>query len=384
MLVFIKWIINLIFGDIIYLISYFIPKENNLWIFGSWFGEKYNDNSKYLFEYVNKNHPEIRAVWLTKNDNTFKIVKEKGFEVCKMNTLTAHLLSLRAGICVITQSVSSDLNLFVGKKTKIIQLWHGTPLKKIYYDAHNVSWMGKLLMIFFPHLKENYSILIAPSKKVKDIFSTAFNINENKIKITGYPRNDGLLDNKNSISNSFKGIYLPTFRDNSEFNLFEYNFNLSKVEKSLKKLNTDLCIQLHPQDNLNIAQLNQISKNSDHIHYITFEDLYSNLKYFDFLITDYSSIFFDYLLLEKPIIFAPFDFETYTKKDREIYYDYRKVTPGSIAKDWNDIICLIEETKNNPNKHLDDIQKIKNVFNKYSDRNSCQRVFKEIKRITLL
>ena len=62
--------------DFNYFFSFIIPIDKNLWVFGAWFGEKYADNSKYLFEYVNENHTEIRAVWLTQNHATLKLVLE--------------------------------------------------------------------------------------------------------------------------------------------------------------------------------------------------------------------------------------------------------------------------------------------------------------------
>jgi len=366
-----------------------MPKDNNLWIFGAWFGEKYNGNSKFLFEYVNENHPEIRAVWITKNEKTLKLIKEKGFEVYKMNSLNAHVLSLRASVCIVSHSVFSDLNLFITRKTKIVQLWHGTPLKRIHYDAgfgvKSLSLKDKLLMTFFPHLneelKEDFSVLTAPSLEAKEKFSSAFHLEENRIKITGYPRNDGLFDGIKSKYGNFSGIYLPTFRDNSEFDIFGYDFDLSKIENTLTRLDIDLYIQVHPYDDINNKTLEKIQLDSDHIHCVTFDDLYSNLKYFDFLITDYSSVYFDYLLLERPIIFAPFDYENYTKGDRELYYDYPKVTPGPKAKNWNDLIFFIEEAKVNPDKYSKDILNIKNMFNEYSDGNNSQRVFNEIKKV---
>ncbi|MCP5462729.1 MAG: CDP-glycerol glycerophosphotransferase family protein [bacterium] len=58
----------------------FFPKKKNLWVFGAWFGEKFSDNSKYLFQYIATNHPEIQAVWLTKNKQTFNFLRKQGFE----------------------------------------------------------------------------------------------------------------------------------------------------------------------------------------------------------------------------------------------------------------------------------------------------------------
>jgi len=106
-------------------------------------------------------------------------------------------------------------------------------------------------------------------------------------------------------------------------------------------------------------------------------DIYPLVKETDILITDYSSIYFDFLILDRPIIFAPFDIEQYVKSDRALYYDYYDVTPGPKAKNWPEVFRQIEEeiqedhwkTKRNIICHR---------FNKYVDNKSSERVFKVI------
>jgi CDP-glycerol glycerophosphotransferase len=376
----IKSLINLIFGDIIFLLSCIIPKNDNIWIFGSWGGEKYSDNSKYLFEYVNKNHPEIRSIWIVKNKKIRKILENKNYEVYGKNSLKAILISLRAGVFIVTVNVARDLNIYPSKNAKIVQLWHGTPLKKILIDVKPPSQKIKLLKFLFPYLNENISILTAASSEVKKKYITAFGIDPERIKITGYPRNDGLHSPKKITTDDKKGIYLPTFRKEYNYNIFQYNFNFQKVENSLKNMGVHIYIQLHPLDDPD-NKFRRLLSSSKFIHIVEFDDVYSILNDFDFLITDFSSVYFDYLLLEKPIIFAPFDLETYLSEERELYYDYYSITPGPKAKDWNELLDEIEESLRKPEKYLNDIKRVKNLFNKYDDCKNCQRVFNEIKNI---
>jgi len=97
------------------------------------------------------------------------------------------------------------------------------------------------------------------------------------------------------------------------------------------------------------------------------QDINNILKLTDILITDYSSIYFDYLLLDKPIIFAPFDFEDYLVKDRELYYNYDEVTPGPKARNWNEVLISLKEAIENPEKYKKEREKIKNIFHKYME-----------------
>ncbi len=376
----------------LYWLSYIIPKDEKLWIFGSWFGERYADNSKYLFEYVNKYHPEIKAVWLTSNKKVYKYLKSKGYKVFFKNSLAGFWFSLRAKVAIVCQSKKSDLYPFINdKKTFIVQLWHGIPLKKIGYDDTIFSYKNKskirkyLINLFFPFLKEKYSLFIATSMETKKLFSKAFKLDISKVKITGYPRNDVLFSKKGISKKSYKKIiYLPTFRKNigSKIDLFKpYGFNTKKIDKFLEKLKAKLFIKLHPVNNPDKDILEELRKCKNIIFLNNDIDLYEILGNFDILITDYSSVYFDYLLLDKPIIFAPFDIEEYTKKDREFYYEYDEVTPGPKAKSWDEVLIYIMEAIKNPEKYKEEREKIRNIFHKYKDERSSERVFKEIVKL---
>lgn len=392
-----KSLILLAINDLIHFISSFVPKDSNLWIFGAWSGEKYIDNSKYLFEYVNKPDHNIKAYWFTQNKEIFDLVKEKGYNVCYSYSLKGYWLTMKAGIAIVTHSKLLDLNNSISSKTKVVQLWHGTPLKKILYDdkisiygnTRENSIKNRLVELLLPILfdKYDYSLLIAPSEKIKDNFASAFKISKNKIVVTGYPRNDALFK-KLKVNTKFKKcIYMPTFRNGNNLNLFSnFGFNVRKIDEFLENNNVQLYLKLHPGDavhsDVNIGLKKKI-KDSNNIFFIKDTiDIYSHLKEFDFLITDYSSIYFDYLLLNRPIIFAPFDMDSYIKDEREFYYEYNKVTPGPKAKNWPEVMRYIKEAIIYPNKYTKERLRINKFFNKYSKSDSSKRVFEEIIKLT--
>lgn len=169
-----------------------VPKNKNIWIFGAWFGDKYADNSKYLFEYMRKNHPEIRIVWLTRNNEIINDLKSKNLEVYLIYSIKSIILGLRARYSIVVQSNLVDLIPFMNNsKTKIIQLWHGIPLKKIGYDdkfTEKYRKNSRLKQIIFPFLNEDYNLIIASSLEDKNNFVSSFK--NTKVSITGYPRND--------------------------------------------------------------------------------------------------------------------------------------------------------------------------------------------------
>ena len=127
---------NILFGNILRAVSFLVPKNKNIWIFGSWFGEKYIDNSKYFFEYINEKHLNVRAVWLTRSKKVLKFIRNRGYEAYLTYSIKGCWFSIRSGVAIIAQVLRTDLNHYaLSNGTKIIQLWHGIPLKKIMYDS---------------------------------------------------------------------------------------------------------------------------------------------------------------------------------------------------------------------------------------------------------
>jgi len=387
----------------LYWLSYLMPKDKNLWVFGAWFGERYADNSKYLFEYVNKYHSEIKAIWLINNQGTFELVKKKGYKVYKVNSLKGIFYSLKAKVGVISTGLN-DINIYTTGNMQIIQLWHGIPLKKIMFDDKitfkHPTTFTKFLFLIFPFLKKGlyYSnaLVITTSEEVQRKISSAFRVPLEQVKITGYPRNDSFFQNseeslefaKKILHLKLKGkklaIYMPTHRNEGEMDISKLLFsNMEFIDKKLQELNCILLIRLHyyhSNESLCLEKnkfLNIIILNDSSIDH----DIYNILKFMDILITDYSSVYFDYLLTNNPIIFAPFDIDEYQKQDREFYYEYNEVTPGPKCKNWDEVLEWIKKFKENPNLYSEERKKIRDRFHKYQDGKSCERVYQEIKKL---
>jgi len=186
----------------LYLISKIVPKNEDIWVFGSWFGEKYADNSKYLFEYVNKNHSEIRAIWLTINKETLQLIQEKGYKVYYTYSLMGYLYASRAYFGFASTGFN-DINYFIFSKF-YINLWHGNPLKKVVYDdklTNSIKYdsiVNKLTRVVFPFIhkpEDSYKIIASSEIEAKNL-STAFQKKTSDILITGLPRNDVFFQQK--------------------------------------------------------------------------------------------------------------------------------------------------------------------------------------------
>jgi len=221
--------------------------------------------------------------------------------------------------------------------------------------------------------------------------------NTNRLYVTGYPRNDALfdvdwlasnqcdyLDNiKSKVSFEYVITYLPTWRQFSEgdVDLFGgYGFEVSEAKQMLESLNAIFITKTHyGGKKLNLASRGELPLRVYIPSDDELPDIYPLLKKTDILITDYSSVYFDYLLLNRPIIFAAFDIEEYTR-EKGFYYDYDEVTPGPKAKDWPEIFRLIREIIEN-DQWKEEREVTCKRFNKFRDNENSKRLFETIREI---
>lgn len=384
----------------IYLTSSIVPKKDNIWVFSAWIGKNYSDNPKYLYEYVINNQPNIQAYWITSNPSVYKKLNSQGMPCLYTYSLSGFLTQMRAGVAIFSHSQSSDfMPAIINGKTKTIQLWHGTPLKKIgahvknnFKTKHPI--LSKFRDIIYPWMfKENYDLIISASSEVSSKLVDAFK--SKKVVITGYPRNDALKVGSTQDGRQVlkKIIYMPTFRgkvtsetaNTSTSNVIVDNLikESEAVGSWFSTKNIKLVLKLHPS-NYPTPELIEKIKSFDWLEiYSGPDDIYQDISNFDLLITDYSSIFFDYLLTGKPIIHAAFDLDEYLEKSRDTYYKYEDIALTPEISSWKDITSFIDEALNSglSKKYISDYEALTNRFNYHKDANSAARVYSEITKL---
>ena len=377
--------------NVVYFISFLIPKKKGLWLFSSWFGKKYLDNPKYIYQELLKNSNGVKPYWLVKDKELLCRLKALQYPVINAFSVKGVWLQLRAETVIFTHSVRSEFVPFlIGTQTKRVQTWHGIPIKKIGFDNQNPNGrQNKITRFFLPFLREEYDLVTAVSVEDKKTYHSAFRTPLEKIRITGYPRNDEVFRcsrNNNKVADgNLKIIYMPTLRGgiNDEFDLLSNTyFDFETIDNQLNSLNSTLFIKLHPVQIFTQKDeaLIKSSKNIKAIFNNNDDDIYESLGKYDVLITDYSGIFFDFLISGKPIIMAPIDYDNYIKDDREVYYDYQSICPMPPCNDWKDIMMSIElltQATDIPNRY----HEIQKKFHKYNDDKSSQRVIEEIKKL---
>jgi CDP-glycerol glycerophosphotransferase len=353
--------IQLIFTKLInisfYLVTKLIPKKKNLWVFGGWFGNRYSDNPKAFFEYINNEQQHIEAVWVCKDEQVITHIKSLGFKAFHEKSMAGIWCQLRAKFAFVCQSLHDDIYApCIGKRTKVVNLWHGLPLKKIMYDVFgnkvmNKNLIGKIFDKLSPYEKIRNDYLLATSEETQHTLCNAFRLPKERTLITGFPRNDVFLKPSNQTqttkNNAYKCIYMPTFRGGigAECDLFaQYGFNVKTMDTQLAKNNIELVLRMHPVNKPPKYIIEEI-KSSSNISIDSTADIFDSIIDYDCMVTDYSGGYFDFLLTGRPILFAPFDLEKYKQQERDLYYKYEDVTLRPYAYNWAELIENIVSVK---------------------------------------
>ncbi|SEL70785.1 CDP-glycerol glycerophosphotransferase [Colwellia chukchiensis] len=342
-----KLMINVLINLNLYLLAQCVAKKPKLWVFGGWFGERYSDNPKAFFEYINKEQPSIKAVWIAKNPQLIKQIRALGFQAHHEKSLSGIYYQLRAEFAFVCQSLHDDIFApCIGKRTKVVNLWHGLPLKKIMYDVFgdkvvHKNVVGKLVDKLSPYNQIRNDYLLATSVETQNTLANAFRLPKERTLITGFPRNDVFLKPYvKATKSAFKCIYMPTFRGGigSECDLFaQYGFNVQVIDHELLKNNIELVLRMHPVNKPPPYLIEEI-KASKAITIDSSADIFDSIAHYDCMITDYSGAYFDFLLTGRPILFAPFDLEKYKQQERDLYYSYEEVTLAPYAYSWPELI----------------------------------------------
>ena len=313
-------------------------RDPNLMLFGAWFGKKYDDNPRYLFEYVVENCPEIKAVWMTADAGIYQKLKNQNLPVCMCDTPEGQDLAKRAKY-VFTATGRIDIgeeNMQHLGGAYYINLWHGLPLKKIMYDdvyaASSKIDLKYYVRALIEKIPYRHYYVVSTSNVITNIYKSAFRVNRSQILQLGQPRNDRFFRNDENVYRTrFSGkqiiLYMPTHRNEGAVPMdMEKLLDLERLNAICKENNAVFLIKKHFYH----GGEPDVTQKYDCIFDITNEVTESQnlLDAAAVLITDYSSCYIDYLLLDRPIIFYNFDAENYQKNDRQLYFAYDDVTPG--------------------------------------------------------
>ncbi|MCP4148917.1 MAG: hypothetical protein GY757_14315, partial [bacterium] len=287
--------------------------------------------------------------FLTESPATFEELKQKNYPVLFYPTIRAKIKLLRTQLLVVDNInwilKFKNMLLFRSKK---IQLFHAVPIKQIGTFSPILKRERKYAaMRFYQWVigqHQVYDWFLSPSPFFTEhVFSKAYP--SRYIFEGGLPRNDALfLETQQQVfsgqdraayekikelrdSGKKIALYMPTFRDKGKGAFYENIIDISRLSDFAGKNGLHFVVKYHQLERSKFRDAKP-----DTISNVTIlfdvKDIYPFLPQVDLLITDYSSIYFDYLLLERPIVFFPYDLETYITQERGLIFEYDELTPG--------------------------------------------------------
>lgn len=365
--------------------QYYMKKkiDDKLIIFEAYMGRQYSCSPKSLYKSMlnDDKYKEFTKVWAFKQPEEYQyLLENENTRIVKYKSKEYYDVYSKAKYWVSNSRIPNEIKK--QDEQVYVQCWHGTPLKKLGLDIDNYTGTKISTKDLHDNYRidaERYTYLLSPSFFFKEKITSAFGLKElGKEKIfieEGYPRNDFLYEYTESDFDNIKIklnipkdkkviLYAPTWRENQHKPGVGYTYDLGVDFELLKeKLENDYVILFRAHyfisNSFDFDKYNGFI--IDACNYDDINDLY---VVSDMLITDYSSVFFDYANLCRPIIFYMYDFEEYKNNMRDFYLDVNEL-PGNVIENEENLIEEIQNLENNY-KYNDEYRKFNSKFNPHS------------------
>jgi CDP-glycerol glycerophosphotransferase (TagB/SpsB family) len=401
------------FAAILVVVSLVIPRSKRIWAFGSWYGQRFADNPKYFFLHcASREHERVQAVWLSMSSTVVRRIRALGFPAYHRLSPSGLWYALRAGVYIFDCRVM-DVSSVASSGALKVNLWHGVPLKMIERDIaqsnnalaqanHGSPLVRAANKVLRPQLSERYDYILGTSQATCERFAGAFGVSTSQVIRGGYPRTDVLLSGDDHArfrmpeeervieqcrayrrEGTRVMLYMPTFRDwrNDADRVIPIDWRA--LDALLLAEGGAVFCKLHPNDQARLPDLAGLSR----VHLIPSSvDPYPILPHTDALISDYSSIFFDYLLLDRPLVFYPYDLDDYRTYSRALYDDYDTVTPGPKAYDaaglQRVLTDLLSSYDEHARRHAAERAAVRSRFYEHVDDGASARLFDALRART--
>ena len=366
----IRWIWRIVRDLLLMPIVCLMPRNPKKMLFGAWDGRQFSDNPKYFLLEVLKKRPDLRCYWIGESIIQSRVAEVQGVKFVRKDSFRAmwHMLTAKYYVCNINWREELGWVPTYGR-VEILNLWHGIPYKRIGNrqldgkGGHGIGkpsfssvrrWIRNSLIRWHDWCYSDASWTSVSSEKMGEIMCDSFpkRFSLERIVKAGLPRNDFLVQNrendalKQQVKQKYASLlnlpldkkwylYLPTWRhgEGSAFS-FMTSEKREQYQTLLREQNAILIEKQHP---IVLRRLNLSGESQDNLFALSVEqgtliDMQELLLISDRLITDYSSCFFDFALLERPCIHFAYDFEEYTQKDSGVEYDLRDIAVGPIVE----------------------------------------------------
>lgn len=387
---------TLIANGLIYPLSKLAPRRRDFWLFGHQDGA-FAGNSKMLFLWVRAHRPDIQAVWVTPDRKIVEMLTALGLPACRKGSAQATWLSLRSGAYFFCHS-PDDVSLPLSGGALLVNLWHGVGLKSLklgnpnspalLYGGSGVGWLTRIRRLA-PRIKQD--VLVTTSQFMQRHFSSQFGLPPEQCPILGYPRVDGAYDpDVAKILRQIPGsdpralwppsvaevyAYVPTFRDSRRDFLADAIPDVKRLEAVLEKRNAVLYVKLHRHTGgFAWPASGRVRAWPEGV------DLDTSLPALTGLITDYSSVHYDYIFhTDRGSVLYMFDELEYSATDRLLIYPIAENTAGWRAGNFDQLVQLIESGE--ALKPHPDVPRIREKFWGSPAAPASKRIVEHVERV---
>ena len=364
------------------------PLAKNWVIFESFFGKSYSDSPKYIYEYISANFPgKYKCIWIINKKGSripFRHKKIKRF------SLRYYYYMARCGYFVFN---SRQPEWVVKREGSVfLQTWHGTPLKKLVFDIEDINSASPKYKQQVYKQSRAWDYLKAANGFSSGTFKRCFMF-DNTILETGYPRNDilhspdrdqiaAIIRKRIGIPKDKKIIlYAPTWRDDEFYGKGKYKFELQiNLELMEKELGDEYVFLLRTHyfiaDHIDLSHISGFAYNVS-----KYDDISELYLISDILITDYSSVFFDYANLKRPMLFYTYDLEKYRDILRGFYIDIEEEVPGPLLFTTEEVIDGIKNIDKISRDYHSKYEKFYDRFCGWEDGQASKKVVESVFKI---
>lgn len=330
--------------------------KNNWVLFESYLGKNYADSCKYIYRYMDENlGDQYKYIWVLRDTRT----KVEGSAITvKYMSLKHFYYAARAKYWV------NNMRQPIWREKRpgqvFLETWHGTPLKRLVFDMEDVHSATATYKSDFYKQSRQWDYLLSDNPFSTKVFESAFLFPPEKMLEHGYPRNDILhWENKQEIGEKIREklgipkdkktiLYAPTWRDDEYYAPGQYKFKLAlELDKMKEALGDDYVLLLRTHyfiaDQLDTSEYEGFTYNVSR-----YDDVSELYLISDICITDYSSVFFDYANLSRPLLFYTYDLEKYRDVLRGFYIDMEEEVPGPLLYTTEEVIKAI--------LHIDEVE----------------------------
>ncbi|CAA9311021.1 MAG: CDP-glycerol:poly(glycerophosphate) glycerophosphotransferase [uncultured Frankineae bacterium] len=343
-------------------LSFLLPRTPGTWVFGAP-QDGFSGNPKYLFLWMSHFRPDVTCTWLTGSPATRALLRGRGYR-CELRWSPAGVRAAASAQFHVVANDGSDTNFAFTGGARVLNLWHGVGIKNILRGArvganaqlYAARWRPDVYLRSL-HRFRRPDLVLATSPDMAAHFARCFDVPLERCPVLGYPRLDPYVDasfrelclsfgDYDALRERCAGrttyLYTPTLRDDDADLFSEAVPDVAALSAALAATDAVLLLKLHPFSAASVA--GAVADYDNIVVWPEDLDLYPVLADVDCLITDYSSLLYDYIAFaDSGVVVYAFDFERYVAQDRDLAFPFEENVVGVRADSFAELCAVLAD-----------------------------------------